>query len=70
VATRADLQKYKERLQTLHTRTRELIKQGVPKDQYLSKLKTDDLGWSLDPATLFVRAAAGGFYDELQAGAR
>ena len=67
VATRADLQKYKNSLQTLHTRTRELIKQGVPKDQYVSRLKTDDLGWGVDPASLFVRAAAGGFYDELQA---
>ena len=67
VSTRADLQKYKDNLQTLHTRTRELIKQGVPKDQYVSKLKTDDLGWGVDPASLFVRAAAGGFYDELRA---
>ena len=31
---KADLQKYKDNLQTLHTRTRELIKQGVPKDQH------------------------------------
>ena len=67
VSTKADLQKYKNSLQTLHTRTRELIKQGVPKDQYVSRLKTDDLGWGVDPASLFVRAAAGGFYDELQA---
>jgi len=70
VATKADLQKYKDNLQTLHTRTRELIKQGVPKDQYVSRLKTDDLGWGVDPASLFVRAAAGGFYDELQAGVK
>ena len=67
VATRADLQKYRDSLRTVHTRTRELIKQGVPKDQYLAKLKVDDLGWSLDPASLFVRAAAGGFYDEIAA---
>jgi cyclase len=70
VATKADLQKYKDNLQTLHTRTRELIKQGVPKDQYVSKLKTDDLGWGVDPMSLFVRAASGGFYDELQASAK
>jgi glyoxylase-like metal-dependent hydrolase (beta-lactamase superfamily II) len=69
VATRADLDRFKQRIQTLQTRTRELIKQGVPKDQYLSKLKTDDLGWSLDPTTLFVRNAASGFYEEL-AGAK
>ena len=67
VATRADLQQFKSRIQTLQTRTRELIKQGVPKDQYLSKLKVDDLGWSLAPETLFVRNAASPFYDELAA---
>jgi cyclase len=67
VAKRADLERFKQRIQTLQTRTRELIKQGVPKDQYLSKLKADDLGWSLDPTTVFVRNAASGFYDELAA---
>jgi glyoxylase-like metal-dependent hydrolase (beta-lactamase superfamily II) len=65
VATRTDLERFKQRMQTLQTRTRELITQGVPKDQYLSKLKTDDLGWSLDPTTLFVRNAAADFYEEL-----
>ena len=44
VATRADLQRFQQNMRTLQTRTRELIKQGVPKDQYLSKLKVDDLG--------------------------
>jgi glyoxylase-like metal-dependent hydrolase (beta-lactamase superfamily II) len=70
VSTKADLQKYKTNVETLQTRTRELIKQGVPKDQYLSKLKVDDLGWNLDPATLFVRSAAGAFYDEMVSGAK
>ncbi len=65
VSTKADLQRFKERMVTLQTRTRELIKQGVPKDQYISKLKADDLGWGLGADTLFVRNAASGFYDEL-----
>ncbi len=65
VSTKADLQRFKERMVTLQTRTRELIRQGVPKDQYISKLKADDLGWGLGADTLFVRNAAGGFYDEL-----
>lgn len=65
VATRSNLERFKQRMQTLQTRTRALINQGVPKDQYLSQLKTDDLGWSLDPTTLFVRNAASGFYEEL-----
>src|SRR5688572_10294002 len=65
VATRADLQRFQQNMRTLQTRARELIKQGVPKDQYLTRLKVDDLGWALGPETLFVRNASGGFYDEL-----
>jgi cyclase len=70
VSSRADVQRFRDRIVTLQTRTRELIKQGVPKDQYLTKLKTDDLGWGLGADTLFVRNAAGGFYDELSKNAR
>ena len=44
--------KFKEKIQVVQTRTRDLIRQGVPKDQYLSK-------------TIFARNAAPGFYDEL-----
>lgn len=65
VSTKADVQKFKEKIQIVQSRTRDLIKQGVPKDQYLSKLKTDDLGWSAGPDTIFARSAAPGFYDEL-----
>jgi cyclase len=68
VSNRAELQRFRDKMVTLQTRTRELIKQGVPKDQYLSKLKTDDLGWGLGAETLFVRNAASGFYDELAKG--
>ena len=65
VSTKADLQRFRDRMVTLQTRTRELIKQGVPKEQYISKLNADDLGWGLGADTLFVRNAASGFYDEL-----
>jgi cyclase len=65
VSTKAELLQFRQKMVTLQTRTRELIQQGVPKDQYLAKLKADDLGWGLGPETLFVRNAAGPFYDEL-----
>ena len=65
VATRADLVQFKQKIQTLQSRTRELIKQGASKEQYLSRLKVDDLGWSLDSTTLFVRNTSSGFYDEM-----
>ena len=65
VSRRADLVHFKERFATLQARTRTLIRQGVGKDQYLTKLEVGDLGWSLDPSSNFVRMTASGFYDEL-----
>ena len=62
------MQRFRDKMVTLQTRTRQLITQGVPKQAYLSKLKTDDLGWGLGAETLFVRNAASGFYDELAKG--
>ncbi len=46
--TRADLQAFKERIDTLVSRATLLVRNGVPKDQLRAHLKTDDLGWSLD----------------------
>lgn len=44
--TRADVQAYKTKFDTFIARARELIKQGVPQDQLLAKIQTDDLGWT------------------------
>lgn len=46
VLTKADVEAYKTKFDTVMGRARELIKQGVPQDQLLSKLKTDDIGWA------------------------
>lgn len=46
VLTKADVQAYKTKFDTFISRTRELIKEGVPQDQLLAKIKTDDLGWT------------------------
>ncbi len=43
--TRADLEAFKTKIDTLVSRATGLVKQGVPKEQLLSQLKTDDLGW-------------------------
>ena len=65
VATRADLATFRQHIVTLQTRTRELIRKHVTKDQFLDRLKTDDLGWGLGKDTLFVRNSSSGFYDEM-----
>jgi glyoxylase-like metal-dependent hydrolase (beta-lactamase superfamily II) len=46
VMTRADVRAYKEKFDTVMSRARELIRKGVPQDQLLMQLKTDDIGWA------------------------
>jgi glyoxylase-like metal-dependent hydrolase (beta-lactamase superfamily II) len=46
--TRADLEAFKTKIDTLVSRACELVREGVPKDQLLAQLKTDDLGWHLN----------------------
>ena len=43
--TKADIQEYKTKIDTFLTRARELVRQGVPKEQLMAQIKTDDLGW-------------------------
>ena len=59
VLTKADVQAFRTKFTTVMTRASELVQKGVPKDQLLMQLKTDDIGWAprvpqIDP-----------FYEEL-----
>ncbi len=47
VLTKADVQAYKTKFDTVIARAKELVRQGVPQDQLLAQLKTDDIGWTL-----------------------
>ena len=44
--TKADIQAYKTKFDTVIARAKELVKQGVPQDQLLAQIKTDDIGWA------------------------
>jgi cyclase len=46
VLTKADVQSYKTKFDTVIARARELVRQGVPQDQLLAQIKTDDIGWA------------------------
>ena len=46
VLTKADVQAYKTKFDTVIARAKELVRQGVPQDQLLAKIKTDDIGWA------------------------
>jgi cyclase len=61
VISRAELEAFKARIDTLVSRAGVLVSKGVPQDQFMSQLKTDDLGWKLN----FTPAQVEGFYGEL-----
>jgi cyclase len=61
MVTKADLEAFKTRIDTLVARGRQLVKDGVSKDQLMARLKTDDLGWHLN----FTKEQVDGFYAEL-----
>jgi glyoxylase-like metal-dependent hydrolase (beta-lactamase superfamily II) len=46
VLTKADVQAYKKKFDTVIARARELVRMGVPQDQLLAQIKTDDIGWA------------------------
>jgi glyoxylase-like metal-dependent hydrolase (beta-lactamase superfamily II) len=45
MVTRADLEAFKTKIDTLVSRATGLVQNGVPKDELMTRLKTDDLGW-------------------------
>ncbi len=46
VLTKADVQAYKMKFDTVIARARELVRRGVPQDKLLGEIKTDDIGWA------------------------
>jgi glyoxylase-like metal-dependent hydrolase (beta-lactamase superfamily II) len=48
MVTRADLEAFKSKIDSLVSRATALVKEGVPEDRLMGQLKTDDLGWRLN----------------------
>ena len=46
ILTKTDVQAFRTKFVTVMTRASELVQKGVPKDQLLMQLKTDDIGWA------------------------
>jgi cyclase len=46
IQTKADVQAFRRKFTTVIDRARELVKKGVPKEQLLKQIKTDDIGWA------------------------
>jgi cyclase len=59
--SKADLEAFKTKIDTVVSRATRLVKAGIPESQLISQLKTDDLGWKLN----FSQEQIHGFYAEL-----
>jgi cyclase len=61
LVTRAALETFKTKIDTLVSRASTLVKNGVARDQLMAQLMTDDLGWRLN----FTGESLDRFYSEL-----
>ena len=57
--SRADVEAFRDKFATLISRAPDAIKAGATRDTLASQVKTDDLGWTFQPAFY------GSLYDEL-----
>jgi hypothetical protein len=64
--TRADVQAFKMKLDTIISRAKELVAKGVPKEQLIAQIKTDDLGWNINNQQWNNPQRLDAFYAELQ----
>jgi glyoxylase-like metal-dependent hydrolase (beta-lactamase superfamily II) len=65
--TKADVQAFRDKMNTLVTRAHELVKAGTPKEELLAKIKTDDIGWNVNNAQWSAANRLDPFYADLQA---
>ena len=63
--TKADVQAFKKKLDTVISRAKELVAKGTAKDQLFAQLKTDDIGWNLNNPQWTQPARLDPLYDEL-----
>jgi cyclase len=57
--TREEVEAFRNKVATLISRAQDAVKAGATKENFASMLKTDDLGWKINPNFL------GGLYDEV-----
>jgi glyoxylase-like metal-dependent hydrolase (beta-lactamase superfamily II) len=62
--TRDYVQTYRGKVATLLARVKEQVKAGTPKDQLLSKVRVDDLGWTFNLVAWAVPGRLDGLYAE------
>jgi glyoxylase-like metal-dependent hydrolase (beta-lactamase superfamily II) len=62
--TKADVQAFKNKVDLLIARTKELVQKGTPKDQLMAQIKTDDIGWNVNTPQWTAANRLDPLYDE------
>jgi len=62
--TKAEVKAFRDKIATFLDRAKAAVKAGAPKDQLMSKIKVDDLGWTLNPTQWGPGARVDGLYAE------
>ena len=68
--TKAQVQEFRDKMNTLYTRALAAVKAGTPKEGLLAAIKTDDIGWNVTGGQWSQPARLDPFYAELQAAAK
>jgi hypothetical protein len=64
--SKADVRAFRDRMHTLITRARELVKAGTPKEQLIASIKTDELGWNINNPQWTSPERLDAFYEEMR----
>ena len=67
VMTRRDVQDFQNQMVNVRSRMSELIESGVSREDAPTRLRTNELSWTMAEEGLFMRRSIPGFYDEMSA---
>ncbi len=68
IMDRDDVVNFRNQMEAVRARMADLIRSGVPKSEAASRIKTEELSWTMAENGLFMQRSIPGFYDEIAAG--
>lgn len=67
VMSRDDVVAFRNQMEAVRARMADLIRSGMPKSEASERIRTPDLGWTMEEDGLFMGRSIPGFYDEVAA---
>ena len=67
IMSRDDVVNFRNQMEAVRARMADLIRSGVPKSEASSRIKTEELSWTMAENGLFMQRSIPGFYDEIAA---